>query len=92
MTPPLIQMGFTRDVYPTLPDKIAKRVSQSVVSQSFMSTKDVEEISKDKEDTIVSDVLEELLQEPPPPLPAKDRPVGSPPKPTVHDDDDDMYL
>ena len=51
-------MGFTRDVYPTLPDKIAKRVSQSVVSQSFMSTKDVEEISKDKEDTIVSDVLE----------------------------------
>ena len=57
-----------------------------------MSTKDVEEISKDKEDTIVSDVLEELLQEPPPPLPAKDRPVGSPPKPTVHDDDDDLYL
>ena len=62
-------MGFTRDVYPTLPDKIAKRVSQSVVSQSFMSTKDVEEISKDKEDTIVSDVVDELLQVSPTPPP-----------------------
>lgn len=81
-------MGFTRDVYPNIPDKVAKRVSQSVVSQSFMSQKDVEEISKDKEDTIVSDVLEELLQEPPPPLPAKDRPTGSGAKP----DDDDLLF
>ncbi|KAK7694993.1 hypothetical protein QCA50_002181 [Cerrena zonata] len=84
----LADMGFTRDVYPNIPDKVAKRVSQSVVSQSFMSQKDVEEISKDKEDTIVSDVLEELLQEPPPPLPAKDRPTGSGAKP----DEDDLLF
>lgn len=86
-------MGFTRDIYPTLPDKVAKRVSQSVVSQSFMTPKDVEEISKDKEDTIVSDVLEELLQEPPPPLPEKDRPAGSGARAAhASDDEEDSLL
>ncbi|CAL1695145.1 unnamed protein product [Somion occarium] len=77
----LADMGFTTNIYPNIGDKVAKRVSQSIASQSFTSPKDLQDVPKEKEDSIVSEVLEELLQEPPPPLPEKDRPSGSGEKP-----------
>ncbi|KAI0080353.1 hypothetical protein K474DRAFT_1658076 [Panus rudis PR-1116 ss-1] len=70
----LADMGFTTTTYPNLNDKVAKRISLNVVEQTFtgMKPEDAEEFNKEKEDTIVSEVVEELLSEPPPPVPEKD--------------------
>lgn len=66
-------MGFTSTTYPSLQEKVEARISRD------MTQKD--DISKDEEDTIVSDVLDDLLQDTPTP-PPKDivpppRAVGS---------------
>ena len=46
-------MGFTTAAHPDIPDKVASRVS--------LALNDNDEITQEAEDTIVSDVLEELL-------------------------------
>ncbi|KAL4241726.1 hypothetical protein ABKN59_000789 [Abortiporus biennis] len=57
----LEDMGFSASLYPTINTKISKRVSAT-----FESNQD---ISKDAEDTIVSDVVDDLLQQSPTPPP-----------------------
>jgi len=56
----LADMGFTDESYPSINDKVANRMSTTIADNA--------DISKDVEDGIVSDVLEELLDEPAPDL------------------------
>ena len=64
-------MGFTATTYPSLQHKVEARVSRDLTKKN--------DISKDEEDTIVSDVVEDLLQQSPTP-PLKDNTNAKPPR------------
>lgn len=54
-------MGFTSTTYPSLQQKVEARISRDLTKK--------DEVTKDEEDTIVSDVLDDLLQGSPTPPP-----------------------
>lgn len=65
-------MGFTSSTYPALQQKVEARISRDLTKK--------EDINKDDEDTIVSDVLEDLLQESPTPPPKDTAPANAAPQ------------